>query len=263
MTANNVLFVFDPGHGQTDPGCVNAKLGLKEKELTLDIAKRAAAYMTANYPGVRVELTRTSDKVFSDNKSKDLSSRAKFANDLKADYFVSFHINAAGGSGFESFVYTEASTRARALQNVIHKKVAQVFTKRGLTDRGQKSGNLAVVRETHMPAILIEYGFIDNARDTALLTDSKVLDEMAIATVQGIADAFGLNAAAATPALEGDEDGVKIDVVINGVKKDKAEGVAILTKEGRTFMQVAEFSGKKITVEKFDNMTKTLYVKAE
>ncbi|WP_254635214.1 N-acetylmuramoyl-L-alanine amidase [Paenibacillus sp. GbtcB18] len=180
-----ILFVIDPGHGDTDPGALGN--GLVEKKLTLKIAQRIGAYL-----GDRAEViyTRTTDKFVS------LSDRATFANKLGADYFISVHINAGGGTGFESFVYTTitAGSKTESLRTTIHSKVAPVFTRRGLPDRGKKSKDLAVLRQTSMPSVLLEYGFIDRDVDAELLKDDKFLDELARATADGLAEAFGLPA---------------------------------------------------------------------
>ncbi|MEY9097080.1 N-acetylmuramoyl-L-alanine amidase [Paenibacillus sp. RC84] len=180
-----ILFVIDPGHGDTDPGALGN--GLVEKQLTLKLAQRIGAYL-----GDRAEViyTRTTDKFVS------LSDRATFANKLGADYFLSVHINKGGGTGFESFVYLGADKGQTAtVRSKIHAKVAAVFAKYGLRDRGKKEADFAVVRETKMPAVLLEYGFLDSAIDSALLKNDKFLDELARATAEGLAEAFGLPAA--------------------------------------------------------------------
>ncbi|MFD7525320.1 N-acetylmuramoyl-L-alanine amidase [Paenibacillus chitinolyticus] len=136
------------------------------------------------------------------DKFVSLSDRATFANKLGADYFISVLINAGGGTGFESFVYTTitAGSKTESLRTTTHSKVAPVFTRRGLPDRGKKSKDLAVLRQTNMPAVLLEYGFIDRDVDAELLKDDKFLDELAKATADGWVEAFGLPAASETAA---------------------------------------------------------------
>ena len=75
---------------------------------------------------------------------------------------------------------------------MIHSHVAAVFASVGLPDRGQKQANFAVLRETKMPAILLEYGFIDSRADAALLDDAAFLERLAQATATGVAEAFEL-----------------------------------------------------------------------
>src|SRR5699024_7368017 len=98
--ANNrkvVKIFIDPGHGGNDPGAQGH--GLKEKDLTLDIANRIVKYLN-QYQSVEIKMSRTTDKTVS------LSERTKMANDWGADYFVSVHINSCcGATGFESYIH--------------------------------------------------------------------------------------------------------------------------------------------------------------
>lgn len=176
---------IDAGHGGKDPGaCAN---GLQEKNLTLTISKYMKEYLEENYTGHNVELTRTTD-VF-----HELSKRADIANDFDADVFISNHVNAGGGTGFESFVYDKPSKASIALQNVLNSEAMRVAKKYGLGAHGEdkKRKNLAVVRETKMPAILTEICFIDS-KDASLLKKDAFLKDMAAAYARGIAKHLGL-----------------------------------------------------------------------
>ncbi|MGG1598018.1 N-acetylmuramoyl-L-alanine amidase family protein [Paenibacillus naphthalenovorans] len=177
-------FMIDAGHGGKDPGAVGN--GLQEKDITLKLALRIGELLTAR--GADVRYTRTNDVFL------ELSERAKAANAAGVQYFLSVHINAGGGSGFESFTYTGSSGATLAYRNLIHRHVAAEFSKVGLSDRGQKQANLAVLRETKMPAALLEYGFIDNGKDSTLLKDPGFIERLAASTANGIAEAFGLPA---------------------------------------------------------------------
>ncbi len=81
-----VKVYIDPGHGGTDPGAVAN--GLKEKDLTLKIAKYTRDYLQDNYKGVSIKMSRTGDTYPS------LTQRTNEANKWGADVFVSIHINA-------------------------------------------------------------------------------------------------------------------------------------------------------------------------
>lgn len=180
--------MIDPGHGGKDPGAVGN--GLQEKVLTLDIAKRIKHILETEYTGVQVRLTRESDTYL------ELSERAKLANQWGADFFLSIHINAGGGTGWESFRYVDASSRTVAYQNVIHPEVIRAA---GVTDRGKKAANFVVLRETKMPALLTENLFIDNAQDAARLKDPAFREKLARGHVVGLEKAFGLKKKAAQP----------------------------------------------------------------
>lgn len=177
------LIVVDPGHGGSDPGaCGN---GLRECDLTLRISRDIRSALIRDYD-VRVELTRTDDVFI------DLSPRAMFANQRDADYFVSIHINAGGGRGYESYIYTSPSDEAIRRQSIVHREVMAYMRGFNVPDRGQKRANFAVLRETAMPALLGENLFIDNPTDAGHLHDEKFLTGLAEAYARGIASAMAL-----------------------------------------------------------------------
>jgi N-acetylmuramoyl-L-alanine amidase len=180
-----VRIFIDPGHEGVlsgyDPGAVGN--GLKEADLTLAIAKLARDKLL-KYNGVQVKLSREG------NKKLTLSQRAKMANDWGADIFISIHINAGGGVGFESFIFNgNVSEATRANQNVIHQEIIRAT---GWNDRGKKRANFAVLRQTKMPALLTENGFIDNKTDANKLKQNAFIDKIAQGHVNGLVKAFGL-----------------------------------------------------------------------
>lgn len=177
-----VKIFLDAGHGGKDPGAVGN--GLKEKDLTLSIVKKIGKLL-GDYEGVQVLYSRTGDTYSS------LSERAAAANKAGADFFISVHINATpSGSGFETYVNTNASSKSVAYQNVLHPEVMKAIGK--VKDRGKKRANYAVLRDTKMPAILTENLFIDNRNDGKLLKQDSFLDSVAQGHVDGIVKIFGL-----------------------------------------------------------------------
>ncbi|MBH9966774.1 N-acetylmuramoyl-L-alanine amidase family protein [[Bacillus] enclensis] len=176
--------VLDPGHGGNDPGA--AGNGLQEKQLTLTIASKVKTLLEEQYI-VDAIMTRTSDVYVG------LSERAQFANGVGADYFVSFHHNAGGGTGFESYIYPGTSgTETGRRQDVLHAEIMKFYGGYGLRDRGQKEANFAVLRETAMPAILLENLFIDHEGDASLLKNASFIQGLAVAIAAGIAKAVNL-----------------------------------------------------------------------
>ncbi|UJW57167.1 N-acetylmuramoyl-L-alanine amidase [Bacillus sp. A116_S68] len=172
---------IDPGHGGSDPGAVAN--GLQEKNLVLEISKRIESKLN-EYNGVEVRLSRTSDTFIS------LSNRAKMANDWGADYFISIHINAGGGEGYEDFIFNgNVSDATKDNQDLMNSGVIKATN---FNNRGKKQANFAVLRLTNMPAILTENGFIDNSSDANKLKDKLFLDKVAEGHVQAIAEIFGL-----------------------------------------------------------------------
>ncbi len=177
-----VKIFIDPGHGGKDPGAVGN--GLKEKDLTLKITKKIQSLL-GEYQNISVKLSRTTDVYLS------LSERADLANKWGADYFISVHINAGGGTGFESYIYNgSVSSATIANQNVMHQEIMKAIG--GVKDRGKKRANYAVLRETKMPAILTENLFIDHSTDASKLKSDSFLSQIAFGHVQGLVKAFGL-----------------------------------------------------------------------
>ncbi|MEN1935949.1 N-acetylmuramoyl-L-alanine amidase [Paenibacillus sp. 102] len=179
--------VIDAGHGGYDSGAVGN--GLVEKNLTLQIAKRVRDILLTNYT-INIKMTRDSDVLIS------LSERANIANSFGADFFISFHINSGGGTGFESYIYNglSDSSFAAAKQQKMHAAVNPVLTKYGLRDRGAKKANYAVLRETAMDALLTETAFIDTTFDANLLKNPQFIEDLCQAYARGIAEILGLTA---------------------------------------------------------------------
>lgn len=177
--------VIDAGHGGYDSGGVGN--GLVEKDLTLQIAKRVRDILLANYT-ITIKMTRDSDIFIS------LSERANIANSFGADFFISFHINSGGGTGFESYIYNglSDSSSAASKQQKMHTAVKSVLIKYGLHDRGAKKANYAVLRETAMDALLTETAFIDTTFDANLLKNQQFIEDLCQAYVSGITTILGL-----------------------------------------------------------------------
>lgn len=180
-------FTISPGHGGSDPGATGPT-GLKEKDVNLKIALKVGNLLKNQ--GLNINYTRTTDMRYSENLSADLSARARFANDSKARYFLSIHNNSASNptaTGTETYALApggEGEKLARAIQESL---VAAIK----LPNRGVKFANFAVLRETAMPAALVEVCFINNPKEEALLRDEVFLDKVAIAIAQGVMKFLG------------------------------------------------------------------------
>jgi N-acetylmuramoyl-L-alanine amidase len=176
---------LDKGHGGSDPGAVAN--GLQEKVLTHKIVEYAVDHLFENYTGFELRVSRAGDQTLT------LSQRADMANKWGADVFISVHINAGKGTGFESFVYNGGvSSQTVALQNVLHNEILAAMRQFGnITDRGKKRADYAVLRETKMPAVLTENLFIDS-NDAKLLKNEAFLKEIGEAHARGVAKFLGL-----------------------------------------------------------------------
>jgi N-acetylmuramoyl-L-alanine amidase len=173
---SRIVIVVDPGHGGSDPGAIGIG-GLREVDVVLPVALQVASLLEQQ--GVQVVLTRRS------NQDLELEPRVQIAERANADLFVSIHANSLSLSrpdinGIESYYYSDRGAR---LARVIHNTMLQVP---GTYDRGVRHANFYVLRNTSMPAVLLELGFVTGAQDSRLLSDPDFQRQMAEAIARGI-----------------------------------------------------------------------------
>ncbi|MBI5273753.1 MAG: N-acetylmuramoyl-L-alanine amidase [Chlamydiales bacterium] len=173
--------VIDPGHGAFDFGTHSKVCCEKNANLTTALLLEKYLYEL----GYRVTLTRYDDTFVT------LKDRAKFANMSNASLFVSVHYNAAKNTsahGIEVYYYPDSQDKNRVAKSkcLAQYVLAKMLAITGATSRGIKPGNFGVIRETQMPAILVEGGFITNPKEAKLLGDRKYLDKLAFAISEGI-----------------------------------------------------------------------------
>lgn len=165
-------WLFDFGHGGSDSGAVNGTRYEKNDVLKMGLDVRNILIQN----GENVNCTRTTDKTLS------LSERSSMENKGSYNYFVSFHRNSATNKtalGVETYIFEKGGVREE-----LAKKVQNALVKIGFIDRGVKTANFHVLRQTKCSAILIEIGFISNDVDNSLF-DSKYSE-----IVQAIANAL-------------------------------------------------------------------------
>lgn len=177
------LFI-DPGHGGRDPGAVGN--GLEEKVITLDIALRLYRLLYQRFEGLEVRLSRQNDTYIS------LDERAEAANRWGADLVLSIHINAGGGTGFESYIHSSQPATAAKWRQILHQEVMKHIGP-DVRDRGMKTANFAILRQTKMPAVLTENLFIDHPEDSRRLKESAFLQRLAEGYASAIARIFNLD----------------------------------------------------------------------
>ncbi len=170
---SGAVVVLDAGHGGSDPG--TQAEGLDEKDLNLEVTQMVGTLL--GQAGVTVVYTRTEDVYVT------LADRAQLANDLDADIFVSIHTNASSTStefhGIETY-YLPGAVDSRSLAAALHTSVLEAT---GAADHSIRTANFYVLRETVMPAALVEMGYVTNATE---LENLKSPDYRA-ALAQGIA----------------------------------------------------------------------------
>lgn len=211
--------VIDAGHGGSDPGAIG-KTGLREKVVTLDIAKRLSRLLSAE--GFEVVMTRSTDRFV------PLSSRTDIANNSQADLFLSIHLNAnrvrslnglevyyvansvddseralwaaqnaaldLQSSCFEhpslnlkavlwDMIYTHSRAESIELSRSICQTINQNLDTKIL---GIKGGRFYVLKGVRMPAVLIEVGFLSNTNEERRLKNSYYRQQITEGIVEGI-----------------------------------------------------------------------------
>ena len=170
---NKSTIVLDAGHGGTDVGANYG--GVYEKDINLAVTLKVAEILKGY--GYNVITTRSTDTTV------NLYDRAPIANAVDADIFVSIHSNANPNTevyGLSTYCFPN-SRRGSLLAQYIQDAAAAAT---GAKNRGVYQENFVVLRETEMPAALVEMGFMTNEAELKKLCDSDYQDKMA----QGIAD---------------------------------------------------------------------------
>jgi len=226
-----MLICLDAGHGGSDPGAIG--FGLKEAEMTKKIVDICVKKLS--FYDVRVITT-----------SGSLENRVKTANDFKADYFISIHLNSSNkenvGEGFESYVKNHPPLMNEYNQKIIHNTIFNYLKQFKIVDRGMKMADFYVVKYTKMPSVLLELLFINNFNDNTLLKNEVFLDGLCEAIVSGIVSCFKLN-----KLFE------KIDVQKNATTvmyNNKILDMDTFVFNGSTYVPVGRFSeylGKKVS----------------
>ena len=188
---------LDPGHGGSDPGAISG--GVREKDLTLSVYNKVSSKLASL--GYTVLTSRNVDK------DVDLVDRADQANKANADMLLSIHFNAGGrgiARGIETYYYqatadrvpkinkenhnnTERLERSRKLANKVQQNL---LYQTGANDRGVKRASFTVLRETSIPSILVELGFIDNPEERNKIKTNEYQERLANGIVDGIVEYY-------------------------------------------------------------------------
>lgn len=197
--------IIDAGHGGYDNGA--SYQGRREKDDTLRLALALGDVLRGQ--GYDVEYTRTSD-VYQSPVEK-----ARIGNASGADYFISLHRNAAATpgrfNGVQTLVYDKSGIKNEMAENINSQLEDVGYNNISVEARP----NLAVLRRTNMPALLVEVGFIDSD------VDNEILDANFEQTVQAIADGIDQTIRNVAPTFADDiDDEDDFDDRVDGIKRD-------------------------------------------
>ena len=248
------VIALDAGHGGWSSGAVGN--GLLEKDLTLKIAKYCKLELE-KYDGVKVVMVRDSDTALTsgDFTGEELQRRCALANENHADFYMSIHINAGGGTGAEVWI-PNTSTWYQSFHQEgadVGNRVLDRILALGLANRGLKEANYEVdgnrlyypdgsnadafaviryCREYGIPAVLVEHGFIDNPRDAAKLSDDSFLEQIGIADAQAIVDRFGLSKVKKPLPFVADEDNHSVALQWDEIPGATQYAIALCNSDG-------------------------------
>ena len=168
-----LTIIVDAGHGGHDTGAPGRKS--KEKDHTLDIARRVQRYLTER--GANALLTRSNDTYIT------LQGRVDYAQSRNADMFISIHMNSSDSSasnGTETFYYTPQSL---PFAREIHNEFVQAT---GRKSRGVSRARFYVIRKTTMPSVLLECAFVSNPTEENIALSTAWRERLAQGVTRGV-----------------------------------------------------------------------------
>jgi N-acetylmuramoyl-L-alanine amidase len=176
--------VVDPGHGGTDPGFAAGET--TEADLVLDLASRIEGRLAA--AGATVYLTRGR------HQDPNPAERTAFANDARADLFLSLHTDAHRSEharGVASYYYGTgsgaSSTVGEQFANLVRR---EVVVRTGLLDLGSHAKTWDLLRMTRMPAVQLDCGYLSHPVDRLLLLDARLRSTVASAVLAAVQRLF-------------------------------------------------------------------------
>ena len=192
-TLEDKIFVIDPGHGGNDAGAIGPS-GVMEKTVTLKVALELEKLLLAE--GAEVIMTRRTDVEVAPRGRhatdiEELKSRCDIANEAEADIFISIHADSftnPAARGTTCYYFGEGAPESKKLAESIHPALLEQIK---TPSRGTKPCNFYVVRNTDMPAVLVELAFISNPQEESLLNSKEGVEKAAQGIFDGIEDYFG------------------------------------------------------------------------
>lgn len=214
--------LIDPGHGGKDPGAMDThtingkKVTVKEKDINLAVGKMLYSRLKSAYPDKKILMTRDTDTFLSLSQRTDIANSVKL-KDGEAILYVSVHVNSSldkKASGYEVW-YLSPGTRRTVLDknttddknlfDIMNSMMEEEFTTESIliakfimdglqaqvgnlaTARGIKAEEWFVVKNSNMPAVLVEVGFLSNQKEAALLVDNAYLQKLSLGIYNGLA----------------------------------------------------------------------------
>ncbi|MCL1844558.1 MAG: N-acetylmuramoyl-L-alanine amidase [Defluviitaleaceae bacterium] len=181
------IIVLDAGHGGWDPGKVQGQT--EEKHINLAIALKVQTFLEQG--GATVIVTRIDDSELSKSKRGDMYARQNIANASHADIFVSIHQNSfsKGGVHGAQVFYFDTSGNSERLARAIQERLRE-FADPSNRLKHRANDNYYVLKQTKMPAVLVECGFLTNYNERQRLLCEDYQEKIAWSIYLGIIDYF-------------------------------------------------------------------------
>jgi len=182
-TIQRPIIILDAGHGGHDKGAKIQYPYLEEKRLSLSLTLLAKKYL--EQMGYKVILTREKDYFI------PLKKRVEFANEAKAELFVSIHFNSCPNKtahGIEIYYHNslENKVKAKTSLNLAQCILTDIIKKTNAKSRGVKRGKFCVIKDTKMPSILVEAGFLTNPQERDNIRKTIYLDKISLGIAEGV-----------------------------------------------------------------------------
>lgn len=214
--------LVDAGHGGKDPGAlktykINGKnVTIQEKDVNLKVAKLLGERLKTAYPDKQIILTRNKDVFLTLQERTEIANNVKVKED-EAVLFISIHVNSSlnkTSSGYEVWylspgyrrtVLDKSSTDDKSLFPILNSMLEEEYTTESIMiakfimdglqsqigneskARGIKAEEWFVVKNSNMPSVLIELGFVSNEKEALLLNNDTYLKKAALGIYNGIA----------------------------------------------------------------------------
>lgn len=175
------LIVVDAGHGGGDVGAIGSKFGILEKTVNLQTATRLAQMLRQR--GAVVVMTRSGV-----DENPALHDRVEVSEARNADAFISIHYNSSPKNVNGTLTFFYSDQKDKPLAQAIEARLGQVY---GTKSNGISFGDYHVLRENDQPSVLLELGFLTDAKDEALARTADYQKRSAEAIVKGLGDYFG------------------------------------------------------------------------
>lgn len=223
VASNQVIgaILIDPGHGGKDPGATaeytvdGKKVTVREKDICLSIGLKLRDYLQKAYPDKRILMTRSTDVYLKLEERTDIANSVELKEN-EAILYISIHVNSSldqSASGYEVWYLSPGYRRQvldkqvsddKNVQAILNDMLEEEYTTESILiaklvldgigtqvgalskSRGMKEEEWFVVRNSKMPSILVETGFLSNAEEAKLLMDDEYLKKLAIGMYNGL-----------------------------------------------------------------------------